>query len=94
MNNSSTLRDLIALFIGIISPLITLLIGLSLLVFFWGLVRFIYKAGDEKSHEEGKKLMTWGLIALFIMVSIYGILRFFYNDIFSGNLAVPFLPTR
>ncbi|MDO8590305.1 MAG: hypothetical protein Q7R69_03500 [bacterium] len=56
---------------------IIVLAGLSLLVFFWGLVKFIFHvSGDEKAIEEGKRIMKWGLIALFVMVSVWGIIKF------------------
>jgi hypothetical protein len=75
-----------------INPLLYIVAGLALLAFFWGLVKFISRAGDDKSHAEGKNLMVWGLIALFVMVSVYGILRFFYHDLFPGAFVIPILP--
>jgi len=50
--------------------------GLALLAFFWGLAKFIFSAGDEEKRSEGKKIMIWGIIALFVMVSIWGIVIF------------------
>ncbi len=56
---------------------IGVLVAVGLLVFFWGLVKFIFRVdGDEKVIESGKKLMVWGIIALFVMVSVWGIIRF------------------
>ncbi len=56
--------------------------GLALLVFMWGLVKFIFKiGGDEKAIEEGKNLMKWGLVALFVMISVWGIIGFFQGEL-------------
>lgn len=73
---------------------IPVVFSLALLVFIWGLVKFISRTGgDEKAVTEGKKLMIWGLVALFIMVSIWGILRFFYGAFgFSRTFGLPLLP--
>lgn len=61
----------------IIDRLIIFLVGIALLVFFWGLVKFILKlGGDVKAAEDGKKLMIWGIVALFVMVSVWGLVRF------------------
>ena len=81
-----TFEELIYLFIlPIIDVTLPVLVGLSLLVFFKGLVAFIAKSGDAKSHAEGRNLMIWGLVALFVMVSVFGILRFFYTDLGFRN---------
>ena len=41
-------------------------------------------AGDEKKIEEGKRMMFWGVIALFIMASITGIIT-----LLQDTLGVP-----
>jgi len=78
-------------FVGILLPFLT---TISVLVFFWGIVKFISAAGDEKKIEDGKKFLVWGVIGLFIMFSIWGILQFF-SDSFFGPSAIgfPLLPT-
>ncbi|MDZ4226471.1 MAG: hypothetical protein U1C66_03195 [Patescibacteria group bacterium] len=56
---------------------IPILIGVALLFFFWGLVQYIRKpgGGEEKGGADGKKIMIAGLVGLFIMVSVWGIIR-------------------
>ena len=75
----------------LVRTLILVVAGIALLVFFWGLAKFILKVGgDEKAVDQGKALMKWGLIALFIMMSVWGIIRFFQNGLLPwGNLAPP-----
>ena len=72
--------QLVGIFKDLIYTAVPVLASLSLLVFIWGLVKFIAKAGDEKGHEEGIALMKWGLIALFVMLSFSAIIAFFYGD--------------
>ena len=72
--------QLVGIFKDLIYATVPVLAGLSLLVFIWGLVKFIAKAGDEKGHEEGIALMKWGLLALFVMLSFSAIIAFFYGD--------------
>ncbi|OHB17896.1 MAG: hypothetical protein A2544_01390 [Candidatus Zambryskibacteria bacterium RIFOXYD2_FULL_43_10] len=74
------IKDLITAVGGLINPLIVILVGVALLVFFWGLAKFIFRVGgDEKAVEGGKRLMIWGLLALFVMISVWGIIRFMQN---------------
>ena len=56
-----------------LNGLIGILITLAIIVFFWGLVQYLVNVGEQKS--EGLKIMFYGLIAIFVMVSIWGILR-------------------
>jgi hypothetical protein len=49
--------------------------SLALLYFLWGLANYVLNAGDEKKKEEGRNIMLWGTIALFVMVSVWGLVR-------------------
>jgi len=78
----------------VVGYLITLVIGIALLTFFWGLVKFIFAQGNETAKTDGKKVMLWGLVALFIIVSVWGIIRFFQAELLPGaNFGAPTLPT-
>ena len=59
----------------ILNPLILFLFAVAFLVFVWGIFRFIYNSGDDTEQEEGKKAMMWGIIGMFVMVSVGGIIR-------------------
>lgn len=86
--------ELVDIFINLIRAAVPVIYGLALLVFIWGLVKFIFRiGGDEKAVEDGKKLMFWGIIALFVMVSIWGIIALFYDDFgFSNSFGLPLIP--
>lgn len=94
MKEPSNFQELLKIFTDLISITIPVVAGLTLLVFFWGLVKFIMAVGgDEKAVSEGKNLMIWGIIGLFIMVSIWGILHFL-TDQFGFGFVLPLLPTN
>ncbi len=59
----------------IVNPAILFLFALALVYFLYGMVMFIKNADDEKARNEGKQNMIWGIVGLFIMVGVYGILR-------------------
>lgn len=68
--------------VGELVRLLTIVVaGIALLVFFWGLVKFIYAQGSETVKSEAKKVMGWGLMALFVMVSIWGIVAFMQEEL-------------
>ena len=70
---------------SIVKMLIVLSAGVALLGFFYGLAMTIFKAGDPKGVEEGKSIMKWGLLALFVMVSVWGIIGFFQSQLGLPN---------
>lgn len=83
--------------INIVAFIIPLLISFGILVFFWGIVKFIAHAEDEKAREGGKQVIIWGLVAIFVMValwSIVGYVQSLLNLSFGGpgDLVVP--PTK
>lgn len=53
--------------------------ALALLAFFWGLAKYIFAAGSEEAKEGGKRIMIWGIVALFVMASVWGIVEFMQN---------------
>ncbi len=58
--------------INLATPIV---VALALLYFFWGLAKYILAAGEKDSKDEGRKIMIWGVIALFVMVSVWGIIN-------------------
>ena len=82
---AESIGGLISEFTGLINDLIGLLSGIAFLVFIWGLVKFIYNAGSEEGRREGKNRMVWGIVGLFVLLSIWGIVSFFQESIFGGT---------
>ena len=58
----------------ILNPLIGLFFALALMYFIWGVLVFIKNADNETERDTGKKHMMWGIIGLFIMIGVYGII--------------------
>lgn len=67
----------------IINPTITLLFGLAILIFVWGIAEYIRGADQSGQREKGAQHMIWGLVGIFIMVSAVAILKLFRQSIFG-----------
>ena len=77
---------------NIVELLIPIAFAAALLFFFWGLARYILAAGNEEAKESGKNIMIWGVIALFVMASVWGIVAFigdFFGIQQGGDAPVP-----
>ncbi|MDO8569179.1 MAG: hypothetical protein Q7R89_00075 [bacterium] len=94
MNTPSNFKELADIFVDLILTALPIISSLAFLVFAWGLVKFIFRlGGDENAVKDGKKLMIWGLIALFVLLSYLGILAFAYRDFgFRQPFGLPSLP--
>lgn len=83
-----TFSGLVYMLISFINPLAGILMAVALLIFFWGIVQYIYSGGSE-GHEHGRQLMVWGIVALFVMVSIWGLARILTATFFGGSSSGP-----
>jgi hypothetical protein len=74
----------------ILNPIIGLMFAIALLVFFYGIFEFIRSETADKSREEGKKKILYGLIGMFIMFSAYGIIHLILNTFGVRPTTYPF----
>ncbi|HEY4494425.1 MAG TPA: hypothetical protein VJB95_03310 [Candidatus Paceibacterota bacterium] len=64
----------------LVNSIVPLLFGVALVVFVWGVVNFfILGAGEEAKRTQGKQFMLWGIIALAVMVSVWGLVAILRN---------------
>jgi hypothetical protein len=66
--------NLIGFFQGLISAAIPVVIGLAVLVFIWGILQYIVSKDSEK-QKEARGIIIWGIIILFVMISIWGLVE-------------------
>ena len=86
------LESLVGNIRNLINSILPVLLALGVLYFFWGLITFIRSAGDPKGQEAGKSIMIWGIVALFIMVSVFGLLNWISGTVGLNNNTAPTLP--
>ncbi len=92
LSHSSSLKDLVTFVINIITLIIPVLTVLALVIFLWSGVRYIYKAEETAGKGPERDAMLWGLIALFVLFSIWGILKILSNTLLgtdSGGVGAP-----
>lgn len=92
----SSFKDLIFIFIDLINTALPVIAGIGVLVFFWGLAKFIRNAGDAENHQDGKNLMIWGVIGFFVMVTVWGLVQFGQSSLGIRQVpfGIPLLPTN
>ncbi|MEN9881455.1 MAG: hypothetical protein RLZZ308_638 [Candidatus Parcubacteria bacterium] len=78
--SGSGVLGILGLLQKIVERLVPLLIGTAILAFFWFLILFIWKGADNPDTR--KKMtggMMWSIVAIFVMVSVWGIIYFLGN---------------
>ena len=87
--SAQTLLDSVRTVRDVVDALFPVIIGLAVLAFFFGLARYVFNAGDEEKKKDGRSIMWWGVIALFVMVAVWGIIRTFQNSFGLQNTQPP-----
>lgn len=78
---------------AIMQSVIPLLVSLAMAGFVYGVIKFFMNPDNEEKKKNGKTFMLWGLITLFVIVSIWGIIGLFSGTFLSGQKPVmPSLP--
>lgn len=83
-----TFSELAGLIVNILDGAAGLLVLAGIVVYFYGLSTNILKMKDE-GGEKFRSYFIWGIIVIFIMVSIWGILRILQNTLFGSNAYSP-----
>ena len=76
----------------LLGTIIPLLMVVATVVFLWGIVMYITAAGDEKKAATAKTFITSGIIGLFFMVAIWGIVRAIVATFGVGGEGIPVGP--
>lgn len=59
----------------IVNNLIPLLIGIAILFFIWGLVKYVLQADNDEARKSARSYMIFSVIAFFVMISIWGLVN-------------------
>ncbi len=72
--------------------LIPLLFITATAVFLYGVITYLTAGGDETKAETGKFYIIWGIIALFAMVAIWGLVWAVSNTFSLPGQGIPSAP--
>lgn len=72
-------------------PLPALLIGAGIVFLFWNIFQVITKADQPDELVKFKSRAVWGIVALAVMVSVWGLVNFVTSSIEldSGGISLP-----
>ena len=59
----------------VLNPLIILLFSVALVVFLFGVFKFVMGADNPTARGEGQKSILWGVVGMFVMFGVYFIIK-------------------
>ena len=65
----------------IINPIIVLMFAAAILVFLYGVFEYFLHGSTAEARDTGRKHMFAGVIGIFIMISVFGIIEVVLNTI-------------
>jgi hypothetical protein len=83
-----TFQSIIENLLNLSRALVPVIVGLSVVVFLYGLFGYIMNSGDESKRADSVKYIVYGIIGLFVIVSVWGMV-FLITDFFGLNFGIP-----
>lgn len=80
-----TFKELADQLANIMNWAVTILITAGIAIYFWGAVKHVLEHGQSEDAGEMRKFLLTGLLVIFVMVSIWGILALLQNTLFQGS---------
>ncbi len=75
--------------VAIVNPIIQVLFAVALVMFVYGIFEFVRGADDPTARTKGQEHMKYGLIGLFIMISVFTIIKILLNTLGITGADVP-----
>jgi hypothetical protein len=72
----------------IINPIIFFLFAVAMVYFLYGVAQYFMSSDNEEVRSKSKTHMIWGVIGLFIMVGVFGIMRILLNTVGENRIQV------
>ena len=81
--NPTNFTDLAGKLGEVANLIIPFLIGIAFVSILWGIAKYVRSAGDTENVAEGRRVVIWGIIALFLMLTFWGFVTVVKQSLFS-----------
>jgi hypothetical protein len=77
----------------LVKNIVPLLITLAMVGFIWGVIQMYINPNNEEAKKKGKLYIFWGLLGLFVIISVWGLVEIFSNT-FGVHTFIPQLSNQ
>ena len=85
-----TFKGVLEKIMGLFTPLPAMILTLAVIYFFWNIGQYL-KSADIKKAEEARNMIIYGIIAIAVMVGVWGLVALITNT-FGLGTAAPVFP--
>lgn len=93
-STTESIESILAIIRNILNIVIPVLMVLATVIFLYGVITYITAAGDEEKLASSRKYIIWGLVALFVMVVIWGLVTVLINTFGVQREVTPLGPQQ
>jgi hypothetical protein len=72
----------------IINPLIVFMFALAIVYFLYGLMQYLLSPDNEEIRKNSKQHMLWGVIGMFIMIAVFGIMNILLTTLGTKGIKI------
>jgi hypothetical protein len=72
----------------LVKTVVPFLFTLASVAFIWGIIQYFLNPDNEEKRKKGKSYMIWGIVALFVMISMWGLVGIL-TDTFGIKTLIP-----
>ncbi|MCR4311208.1 MAG: hypothetical protein NUV54_01405 [Candidatus Taylorbacteria bacterium] len=70
---------------NILNTIVPFLVALAVFLVIYGVLGYISKSADEEKRKEAQAFITWGIVGIFVMVSVWGLVTLVSNSFNLNN---------
>lgn len=90
-DNLKNLASFVVCFLN--NYVVPFIFALALIAFIWGVMQYYLNPENEEKRSKGKEFIVGGLIALFVMVSVWGLVNILTGTFSSMKNTAPTIPS-
>lgn len=88
----TTINSAVTTIGNIFDLVVPILMVVASVVFIWGIISYILAAGSDDRKKEAKNLIIWGLVALFVIVAMWGLVQILGKTFGVESTGIPNAP--
>ncbi|MEI6345864.1 MAG: hypothetical protein WCO79_01365 [bacterium] len=85
LNSNKGIGGLARLFGQILDWAVPTLIACAVVYFLYGVLLYVIMGDDEEKKEKAKSTILYGIVGIFVMVSVFGLVKLVQNT-FTGSI--------
>ena len=86
---AATIETVLGTIVNILNFIIPILMIVATVVLLWGVISYVIAGGDEEKLNTAKQFIMLGLIGLFVMVAVWGIVKALVSTFAVGGTGIP-----